>query len=225
MFNYGVIIEARQTSKRLPNKILNKINNIEGLILLIKRIQKSKKLQKIIISIPDNKNNNELKKLLIKKNIAFYKGKEEDVLDRIAKTANKFNLKNVIRLTSDNFLIDAKNLDKMIEYHKIVKGFVCNNYRKNSKKRITPYGVDIQIIENRILKNINNFIKLKKYREYPMNFMYNNLSNIKFNTFISDYKFNRMLEKSFTVDTINDFIKVKNIFEKYGNSVEVTKIK
>ena len=45
---YAAIIQARTNSSRLPNKILLNYKNISPLSVLIKRLTKSKYLQKII---------------------------------------------------------------------------------------------------------------------------------------------------------------------------------
>ena len=53
----AAIIQARLGSKRFPNKILKKINNKETVLdYIIKRISKSKKINKIIIATTKNKN-------------------------------------------------------------------------------------------------------------------------------------------------------------------------
>jgi spore coat polysaccharide biosynthesis protein SpsF (cytidylyltransferase family) len=50
MNNFGIIIEARTGSKRLPNKILKRVNKKTILDYLVKRVKTQKKIKKIIIS-------------------------------------------------------------------------------------------------------------------------------------------------------------------------------
>ena len=67
------VIQARRGSKRFPNKILKKINDKETILdYTIKRISKSKKINKIIIATTKNKIDDKIEKhLKKKKNIIF----------------------------------------------------------------------------------------------------------------------------------------------------------
>ena len=50
----SVIIQAREDSTRLPNKIFKKIIDSENsLSLILKRLSKSKKINKVVIAVPN----------------------------------------------------------------------------------------------------------------------------------------------------------------------------
>ena len=50
----SAIIQAREDSSRLPNKIFKKIiDDDNSLSLILKRLNKSKKIDKIIIAVPN----------------------------------------------------------------------------------------------------------------------------------------------------------------------------
>ena len=59
-----VIIQARLTSSRLPAKVLKKIGSKTILEIMHDRLSFSKKINKIIFAIPDNKKNKRLSKLI-----------------------------------------------------------------------------------------------------------------------------------------------------------------
>ena len=101
------IVQARIGSTRLPFKVLKKIGRKSVIEILLDRLLESKKTDKVIVAIP-KKNNSVLKKLLIKNKINFFAGSEKNVLERYYKAALKFKGKNIIRITSDCPLIDAK---------------------------------------------------------------------------------------------------------------------
>ena len=67
------IIQSRLGSLRLPNKALIKLGSKTILTFLIDRLSKSKFINDIIIAIPKNKKNIELKNYIKKKNINFMK--------------------------------------------------------------------------------------------------------------------------------------------------------
>ncbi len=53
--NIVAIVQARLTSSRFPKKIIQKIGNKSVIELLLDRIKKSKKINNIILAIPNNK--------------------------------------------------------------------------------------------------------------------------------------------------------------------------
>ena len=50
------IVEARTGSKRLPNKVMKKLNKKEAIIFLVDRLKRSKEIDKIVIATTDKKN-------------------------------------------------------------------------------------------------------------------------------------------------------------------------
>ena len=60
----GAIIQARCESIRFPNKVLTKINHLTTIELLLKRVSKSKLVDKIIVATSSHKSNKELIKIL-----------------------------------------------------------------------------------------------------------------------------------------------------------------
>ena len=76
-------IEARTTSKRLPGKVLKKINNIPMLEILIEKCKKSKAINDIIVSTTTNKTDDPIVELSKKLNVNFFRGPENDVLGRV----------------------------------------------------------------------------------------------------------------------------------------------
>ena len=145
------IIQARLNSKRFKNKILQKIQNKELLIILIERLKKCKMLDDIIVAIPDTSTNNKLENFLKKKKIKFFRGSEQNVLDRYLKCCQKNKIKNLVRITSDCPLIDPKILDKMAGEFQNKK----LDYLSNIQKRTFPDGMDIEFITSKSLEIAN----------------------------------------------------------------------
>ena len=60
----GAIIVVRLNSARFPNKAIKKINGVNSLFLLIRRLKKIKELNKIILATSTNKTDDVLEKIL-----------------------------------------------------------------------------------------------------------------------------------------------------------------
>ena len=116
------IVQARQTSKRLPNKVLKKINQFSIIEIIVKRLKKLNLVNDIIVAIPDNKMNDKLSKHLIEKKIKIFRGSEENVLDRYYQAAKKNKADVIVRITADCPFVDIKIIENGL---KIFVKIVC----------------------------------------------------------------------------------------------------
>ena len=73
------IVQARQNSKRFPNKVLKKLNSQTIIDILNDKLKKSKKINDIVFAIPLKSSEKKLKNYLISKQIDFYEGSEKTV--------------------------------------------------------------------------------------------------------------------------------------------------
>ena len=73
--NIYAFVQARQTSKRLPNKVFLKLNKFTILKNIYLRLKKSRFLNDIIYLIPDNPKNLKLKNYLKSEKYKFFVGK------------------------------------------------------------------------------------------------------------------------------------------------------
>ena len=113
--SYSIIIQARTGSKRFPSKILHKIDHRTVIEYLIDNIAQRFKKENIIIATTKNKKDNKLVKLVKKLKINYFRGSEENVLNRYINCGKKFNVKNIIHITSDCPLVDTNLIYKMIK--------------------------------------------------------------------------------------------------------------
>ena len=197
--NIHIIVQARLESTRLPNKILKIINKKTILKTLLDRLKCSNFAEKIIIAIPKNNKNVELKNYIIKNKFTnIYEGSSENVLSRYYGAAKKFSSDIIIRVTSDCPLIDPKILDQMIL--KFLKSNV--NYLSNTLNPTFPDGYDIEIFDFKTLKK--TFLKAKKLtdKEHVTSYIKKNKDKFKVENF---YHSNNLSNLRLTLDEQIDF--------------------
>lgn len=204
----GLIIQARQTSKRLPNKVLKKIKGHSIIEILLSRLIRSKEINLLIVAIPDNKKNDKLYRHLKNLYVEIYRGSEQNVLKRYYETAKFYNLKSIVRITSDCPLLNYKILDRGIKLY--------NKYRpaylSNTLPRSTPRGFSIEIINFKALEE--SYFKAKKnYQKEHVNYYIIENSNFKKINFL--YKNSMFSKKNFSVDTKTDYNRVSKVFNKF----------
>ena len=157
--NFLLILQARQSSTRFPNKVLQKISGVPLIIFLLKRLIKCKRIDKVITAIPKNKKNQTLRKLLKRNNYEYFEGSEKNVLERFYLCAKKYNAKNIIRITADCPLSDPQLIDKFIRIFEKKKV----DYLSNGNPPTFPDGYDIEIFKFEALKE--SFLKAKSLYE------------------------------------------------------------
>lgn len=202
---YTALIQTRTSSTRLKKKVLYKILNQEIFKIVYKRALKAKNVKKAIILTTTLKSDDKIVKICKKYKIPYFRGSNPNVLRRYYEAAKKYGLKHIVRITSDCPLIDPKVIDKICEkYNK--KNF---EYVSNVINPTYPDGFDVEIFNFNTLKKVCMEAKTKFEKEHVTTKMIKD-KNIK--------KLNVKLHKNyskfrFTLDTLDDFKKIKKIFE------------
>lgn len=219
-----IIIQSRLGSTRLPCKVIKKLLDKEIFKWSYDRCCKSK-ADKVYIATSINQENNLLEDLFKKYNIDYYRGSENDLLDRYYKLCKHFSLDknenlNIIRVTSDCPFVDYSIINDMILF------FNCNNYDyiiNHNDEGITPEGSGIEIFNFKTLEYLWNNEKDINFREHATGMLrktsiYNNI--IKKGVY--NYKpLNINLEKmkfiKISIDTIEDYNTSLQIAEYFNN--------
>ena len=76
--NIVLIIQARIGSSRLPKKMLLDLAGKTVIERVIERVKKVKYINKIVLAIPDTKENDDLEKIAFKNKIECFKGNENE---------------------------------------------------------------------------------------------------------------------------------------------------
>ena len=206
--NTVAIIQARTTSERYPNKVLEKISKIYLFEYLYKRLSKSTNIDKIVFAIPKNNKNDLFYKKLIKLNIPVYRGSEKDVLKRYYNAAKYFKAKIILRITGDCPLVDVKIIDQMIKTYKKEK----LEFYSNNDPATFPDGFDVEIFNFKILKKANFFARNQYDREHVTPYM-KKISKIKKKNLIN--KLGDFSQIRLTIDEKNDLDFIIKLVKKF----------
>ena len=112
------IIQARMNSTRLPGKMLKKIGNHLIIEWVIKRLKKTKSINKIILATSKKKIDQKFKTISKNLGINFFAGSEKDVLGRLVCSVSDFEKANIIRICADNPFIEPKEINNLISFYK-----------------------------------------------------------------------------------------------------------
>lgn len=201
----AAIIQARMTSTRLPGKVLKEVMGKPLLGYLVERLHYCRSFDKIILATTVNKDDEPIVSFAKREGLLFYRGSEHDVLDRYYQAASQFNIKHVIRITSDCPLIDPQICDYVVE------GYLKSNVDLTHTGPTFAEGVDCEIFSFNALERAWKEAALKSEREHVTVYCHNHPELFKKVTLVNktaDDKYR------FTVDEYEDFIVVKAIIEK-----------
>ena len=201
------IIQARTGSERLPNKVLEEIENLPMICHIINRIKKAKNVNQIILATSNTKSDKILLNIAKKYKIIGFTGDEKDVLDRFYNAARTYSANPIIRITGDCPLIDPILLYKMVEFYQKHD----YDYVSNTIERTFPDGLDIEIFSFETLKKAHDESKWLSEREHVTPYILKNKNKFK----IYNYKNKQNLSSlRWCVDEENDLIMIKRIFQE-----------
>jgi spore coat polysaccharide biosynthesis protein SpsF (cytidylyltransferase family) len=214
--NFAILIQARLHSTRLPGKILFKFFD-DTIIERIIKIAKKVSIKKNIFIISGNKKKNKILSDIAKENsISIYYNNEENVFLRF-KNFLKSNLGNkfeyVLRITSDNYLIQPQILKIMI--NDTIKAKIDYAY----VDPLSHYAGEM-ISKKLMFQNT----KISEMAKKHVTWDFRRNKKIKF------IKYSKKLlglnhSKSLTLDNIADLIKMKKIEKKFNSLKEINNYK
>jgi|TARA_B110000014_G_C20124282_1_gene597628 spore coat polysaccharide biosynthesis protein SpsF len=155
--NTDIFLPVRLASQRLPSKHLKIINGQPILLKLIRRLEKSKKIRKIIVCTTTAKSDDPLVDLLEKESILYFRGNEKDIIKRFLDAANFFNTDYIIDVEGDkiytdpifvdkvadeledptiDFVIGNDSLEKFNEFNNFIPGFIPAGVKKSALEKL-----------------------------------------------------------------------------------------
>lgn len=117
------VVTARSDSNRLPEKVLVDLGGQPNLLRLIERLKNCKKIDHVIVAIPQG--DIRLQLFCVENKLTFMMGSKEDVLARVIEAAQVFTVDmdpaervNVLRLTADCPFISWELIDRAFDLFK-----------------------------------------------------------------------------------------------------------
>lgn len=204
------IIQARMGSQRLPGKALKDIGGETMLARVVRRTRRASLIDEVIVAITKELADNILVAECRRIHVFFFRGTEEDVLDRYFRAAGAYKAETVVRITSDCPLIDPGVVDRVIGCFLDKRA----DYASNSLVRTYPRGLDTEIMTVEALGRAWREATERYQRMHVTPYIYENpnLFRIISITGKDDYSHHR-----WTVDEQEDLDFVRTVYARLGN--------
>ena len=203
----GCIIQARMGSSRLPGKIMKKINGDTPMLKFqLDQLEFSGNIDQIIIATTTLEPDNLIVDFCKKNNLECFRGESKDVLDRYYRCAKKFKLSIIVRITSDNPLIDPTIVDH------VISRFIDSDYDYMSTDfKKYPLGFAVEVFTFQSIKKAWEEAKLPSEHEHVTPYFYNNPDKFKIESVSQEKDLSHI---RCTVDTEYDFKLIEKIILK-----------
>ncbi|MEM5547774.1 aldo/keto reductase [Pseudoalteromonas fuliginea] len=213
--NVVIGIQARSNSSRLPGKVLLPINNIPVVVLAAERAKNNHNFETVVLTSSE-KSDDALSRMLESYGVQYYRGSLCNVLSRFVEAFSCYSEDTVVvRLTADNVFPDSELINEVIEDLKknkyeyiIANGIECG----------LPYGVSVEVTylkhlreANKLATSLHDLEHVTPYirREYGVNLFLKYLDE-------------NLGDLVCTIDTLDEFFLVSEVFSKYQNAIEVS---
>lgn len=124
-------IEARMGSSRLPGKTMAPVyNGMPLLECVVRRFRNCSALDDVVVATTVEPGDDAIAEWCEKNGVAFFRGSEDDVLDRVVCAAQKYEADAIVQMGADSAYLDYQLIDQLVgEYRNGDFDFVCNTLK------------------------------------------------------------------------------------------------
>jgi spore coat polysaccharide biosynthesis protein SpsF len=204
------IIQARMGSTRLPGKVMKRLCDKTILAHVISRVQACLLVDQVVVatttSIADDVIVTEAEKCGAK----WFRGSEEDVLERYYLAAKQYKADVVVRVTSDCPLFDPDILSQMLEYFKneTIQGLQID-YLSNCLHRSYPRGLDAEVFTFEVLEKAFKEAEKPYEREHVTPYIYQHPEIFALHNQTNDHDISHY---RWTLDTEDDWKLIEAVY-------------
>lgn len=216
--NIIVIIQARMGSSRLPGKILKPLGDTDVLSYDIARCRAIKGVNEVIVATSVLTQDDEIVAWCQENRVAYFRGSEDDVLDRYVQCVKIYKPDYVMRVTSDCPFVDYEMASEIVAL------------MEQERKEVVllegelPRGLAVELISSEALLRIDELGKKPYHREHVTYYAYEfkeQFETVKYYTPVN----RQAPELRITLDTEEDYAMLVQVAKHFNDplvsSVEV----
>lgn len=203
----NAIIQARCGSTRFPNKIFAEIDGKPLLWHVVNRLKYTTMIDDIIVATTRNTEDDKITDWCRHEHIKYFRGSENDVLNRYYNASLAFPSDVIVRITADDPFKEPNIIDKVIK--KLIDDrydLVTNNYPPSF-----PEGLDCEAFTFNVLKKMETSVQNAFEREHVTQFIYHNPDMFKIGNILSEKP---LAHYRWTIDNKEDYDMVNAIYRK-----------
>jgi len=193
-------------STRLPNKVMIPVCGTPLIGLLLERLSKARRIDRIVLATSVDARNDPLTRYVESIGYPVFRGSESDVLDRYYQAARQFSADVVVRVTGDCPLIDPTVVDGVIDLFEQSSA----EYAANVLPPTFPDGLDTEVFSFTALERAWSEADTPRQREHVTPFIRESkLKRVNFSNATDESA------ERWTVDEPADLAVVERVFQEF----------
>lgn len=196
----ALVIQARTSSSRFPEKVLSPLRGIPMLLWTINYCRKTN-LPLFVLTSTD-KSDDQLIGMLEKNYVSYYRGSLENVVSRYLSFMREHQVKKVVRISGDSPLINPDVILKVIAQD---QEYADADLTTNVFPRSFPKGQSVEVIPRKSLELLSDRNLSESDIEHVTPYFYANFKEFKINNLNNDEDLSLI---NLSVDTREDLLRV-----------------
>ena len=206
---FGVVIQARLSSSRLPRKVLMDVEGKPMLQRQIERLTAGIGDLPLIVATSEHESDDEIELFCQERDVACFRGPLDDVMLRFIQCAEHLELSHIIRIGGDDPLADPDCCKALLRIHQIQGG----DFLYASNRDGWPYGCAAELIKVDSLRQIHNVSTDPFYLEHTIPYFFDHSNEFYMHRVLAPELLRRP-ELAFTVDFPEDLELIRTIFRE-----------
>ena len=201
------IIQARCGSTRFPDKVFADINGNPLIWHSVNRLRQAKKIDKIIIATTVSPKDDKIEEWCKENGVDFFRGSEENVLNRYYSASEAFPSDYVVRITADDPFKEPAVIDAVIT-KLIEEGY---DHVTDNLPPSFPEGLDCEAFTKKALDQSERDAETNFEREHVTQYIYHHPEIFKIGNVSCDRNLSHL---RWTIDKEVDLEMVRAVYAK-----------
>lgn len=207
------IVQARMGSTRLPGKVLLDLAGEPMLARDMNRLSRAGRIDETVVATTVKRADDPIVELCRQRSWLYFRGSEEDVLDRYYRAAKARRAEGVVRITSDCPLIEPEIVDRVVS--EFLQRQPMIDYASNTvPERTFPRGLDTEVVRFEALEKAWRQDDNPTWREHVTAYIRHHPRRFRSHGVLNSKDLSHL---RWTVDTPQDLAFVRRIYEHFGH--------
>lgn len=207
-----VVVQARSSSTRLKDKIFLPLCGKELLLKMLERVECSSFNPEIVVATTNKKEDDRIVWLCEREGKKYFRGMENDLLDRHLQTATHFGADIVVKIPSDCPLIDPEIIDKVLRYY--LRNADKFDYVSNLHPATYPDGNDVEVMSIDAIEKAWEEALEPYEREHTTPYIWDNPELFKIGNLEWESGKDYSMSHRFTIDYKEDYDFIKRVYKE-----------
>jgi spore coat polysaccharide biosynthesis protein SpsF len=177
----GVIVQARMSSQRLPDKVLTMVNGKPLLQYLLERLTHCSSIDQIVVATSEDKSDDPIAVFCHEYGALCFRGPLKNVAKRFYMALEKYNLDAFVRVCADSPMLDQKLIDQGVKLFNGEYDLVTNTLHRSY-----PIGQSVEVIRTSTFKKVYEKMSTPDHFEHVTKYYYEHSDEFRIKNFSND---------------------------------------